>query len=574
MGFAAIALFAATIGILYFLPDVRAGHRCPECDEWIDTEEYCHMCYVCESCSSDFCDECMHCKDCVDGIGDLPGHCPDCGGCMMEDLGSINEGEYCPSCGTCYECADNWCEACGQCSNCVEIYETDDHDICEDCAEEDDGQYCKDCGKVIHDTVGEPTDDAADCGGHCIDCYEEYKCAGCDACTDCEDLVRCETCGYCEDCAVPEEAHCELCLACYEEVNRCWQDGNHCVECCENEGWICAECGECAEGNGVEICEDCGVCENCSEGEYHCSECGDCYTLTYRCAQGGEHCEDCCEEKGYICKNCEECTVGNGIDFCEFCGLCENCCEANSKLLGFGDVCIKDKKGIETGGLKHDAGGKHILGYRENENAGTHTPYCLVSGCTYEEAPEAHTPDGEWYYIEGPYWGNHTSVMVRNCSLCDAHAVEKKEVGSLTAQFELGASRFFAANDMSCVLDYKLYRYEVDGTRGLELQGPVYAVYSTDGTWPAITADSVVNFQNEAERSERCVKISAGKIPNKVNGKNMNNTALKWRLLYVHNANGKSYYSVYSDEFTVSWGDSHIHTFELVFSEICPEWVP
>ena len=99
---------------------VHAGHRCPDCDDWIDGSPYCEDCYECAECCK-LCLECGKCSDCSGweicdhncGDDDI---CVDC---------ALDKGYHCPDCYDCYLKNLVWCEECGRCSQCVEY--------CDDC---------------------------------------------------------------------------------------------------------------------------------------------------------------------------------------------------------------------------------------------------------------------------------------------------------------------------------------------------------------------------------------------------------------------------------------------------------
>ena len=67
-----------SIMLLGMLPpaQVKAGHACPICEEWIDDGEYCILCYCCDDCTSYWCEECGLCAQCV---SEEEVHCSDCG---------------------------------------------------------------------------------------------------------------------------------------------------------------------------------------------------------------------------------------------------------------------------------------------------------------------------------------------------------------------------------------------------------------------------------------------------------------------------------------------------------------
>ena len=178
--------------------------------------------------------------------------------------------------------------------------------------------------------------------------WDEYCCGLCGACspdctgTDCCLLTHCNECGACdkelEGC--PE---CRLCEECY--VNNGW----HCLSCKEchytSEDELCGYCWFCADCMGG-LCDSCGFCEVCWEVEnMHCKECGNCYASYAECDFGYDHCEECC----VICEQCEECLFEDGIELCDDCGLCVFCCQDNANAEGCecGEYCIENPEWYE-----------------------------------------------------------------------------------------------------------------------------------------------------------------------------------------------------------------------------------
>ena len=178
--------------------------------------------------------------------------------------------------------------------------------------------------------------------------WDEYCCGMCGACstectgTDCCLLTHCNECGACdkelEGC--PE---CRLCEDCY--VNNGW----HCLGCNEchytSEDELCGYCWFCADCMGG-LCDSCGFCEGCWEVEnMHCQECGNCYASYAECDFGYDHCEECC----VICEQCEECLFEDGIELCDDCGLCVFCCQDNANAEGCecGEYCIENPEWYE-----------------------------------------------------------------------------------------------------------------------------------------------------------------------------------------------------------------------------------
>ena len=249
-----------------------AGHRCPNCDDWIDGSPYCEYCYECAECC-EFCYECGICSDCSgwdickNNCGENGDICVDC---------ALDQGRHCPDCYECYLDNRTWCDECGRCSNCVEN--------CYDCSILGKGIICVEC--------------ASDEGTHCPDCGGCYG-----------PVLWCQVCLLCENCAT-------LCLGCSEET------GEYiCADCAIDDGMHCPDCQECYNESNWEYCSDCGICANCIE---YCNE----HELCINCAvENGYHCpscEGCCEDEP-ICEGCGDACKECTDDFCESCGLCSNC---------------------------------------------------------------------------------------------------------------------------------------------------------------------------------------------------------------------------------------------------------
>ncbi len=347
-------------------------------DTWGEAVAWCEECgneYIiyadnsaeAESAAEDlFCSDCGCCSEDVNMDCYREHHCQFCDGCI--DNGEYHVGiynlfdEYIH-----YDCAIELIESgdVDACSYCHELFGEgavecdcgvgDKH--CTDCSE----SKCEKCGKCLL-IAGDETDAAS--GDACIDhgiCGECMPDASaddqthCRICFNCDEDI-CDECGMCESCAVYEE-HCPECGYCFgDEVQWCADDGEHCVNCCKDNGWLCPACERCVDGAGIYICDDCGMCEECclseSEGEgcihgictassefydHLCPECGECPQdeecdycgLCINC-QTGYHCEhelcpDGSEWDDHVCPDCGEC-FDDG-ELCEFCGLCENCRE-------------------------------------------------------------------------------------------------------------------------------------------------------------------------------------------------------------------------------------------------------
>lgn len=178
--------------------------------------------------------------------------------------------------------------------------------------------------------------------------WDAYCCGSCGACSeDCTNgscwlSTHCSECGACDQLA-DDCQECYTCEDCY--VN----NGYHCLGCNEchytSEEELCGNCWFCADCMGG-LCDGCGFCEGCWEVEnMHCVECGNCYASYSECYAGYDHCEECC----VICEQCEECLYEDGIDLCEDCGLCVFCCmdNANAEGCSCGEYCIEGSEWYE-----------------------------------------------------------------------------------------------------------------------------------------------------------------------------------------------------------------------------------
>ncbi len=284
-----------------------------------------------------------------------------------------------------------------------------------------------------------------------------------------------------------------------EDVGQCQYDGEHCVNCCEDNGWICENCGDCAEALGKEICEYCGRCEDCQDSEYHCQECGECYENVNRCHDGGEHCEDCCESNGWICEQCGCCMEANGFDRCEFCGLCSECCIDNAHSLGDSGHCLADPKWKDEYKAKHDAG-QHIL-VREYD-ANEHWWRCVYPDCTYEEYREKHTPNYQWKALEGG-WGEKSGTEKCGCSRCAYDQVLTRKTEGKTAHFTESPVSVWVKNGERYKYEFSLRVEGSDGKKFNWTGGYVMAFELPKGKqWPEDPADVYNGFYAEWPREQ------------------------------------------------------------------------
>ena len=421
--------------------EVRAGHTCSDCQDWIDGSPYCSECYKCDACV-DLCIECGVCTDCSGS--------EICDGCSDEEIGdnmclecAYEKGTHCPDCDQCYFVVQNWCQECGLCADCVEIDDecTSYHGevLCIECAA-DKGTHCPSCNQCyfeVHQWCQEcmlcadcvEIDDectsvhgkvvciecAVDLGSHCIDCGQCYFdvqgwCEECMLCADCVEID--EGCSgeagavICVECAIDHGHHCPNCDQCYfkvgswcEECGQCEDCSSACLYCCEEAGEVicvecaidnnmhCPECSECYGESGGEFCTECGVCGNCAEinfSEELCIECA---------IAAGFHCPGC---ESYIddaplCEGCGEKCLNCADAFCESCNLCSDCvliCQDCGSCEECATICPNcEEYCSECAGICDDC------------------DLCLV--CCEDIANFAGCDCGEWVCVESMDWDEH-----------------------------------------------------------------------------------------------------------------------------------------------------------------------
>lgn len=299
---------------------MRFEHECPYCgsnswleydrDSWTyddaydDAQNYLadRYCEDCGCCLFDFngcCNIIKHCQQCGDCMDE-----PACGACMELDLYS----SVCESCFAEYKwilhcdfCGEHFGHGTGEQCGCGQ---SSKH--CEDCIE----LACKECGVCLI-IDGENTD-ALDGG-----CEEHELCNQCiyddpEHCTDCGTCASpiCDECGLCEDCISSHCPECEHCFGYGADIQWCMSDGEHCYLCCEENEWLCEKCGVCVEGAGLELCPDCGLCEECCKENTEDAGCTHGY-----CLESGDY-------EGHLCPECQTCPEDTE---CDYCGLCEDC---------------------------------------------------------------------------------------------------------------------------------------------------------------------------------------------------------------------------------------------------------
>ena len=525
---------------------VHAGHVCPECNEWIDDGEYCQHCYRCENCYSTvgYCDICEICLECAIALDDTI-HCKGCFEVCFAD-------ESVSMCMECWRCAD----CCG------DMVIDEWGGLCRDCFGADPEAVCPECeDRVIRDLDGNDMEDMGECGGHYYQCYEDNHCPECMRCLLCNDLDWCETCELCIECALSQGYHCELCEECIIETEPCKDGGEHCAQCCEENEWLCENCGACTEALGRELCEYCGRCEDCQDGDYHCQECGECYENVDRCADGGEHCIDCCESNEWICSQCGRCMEAYGYDKCEFCGLCSECCTDNSYQMGDGKECVANPKQKEEFEAKHDAG-NHILVQKFDNKE--HWYICVYPGCTYEEGREKHVPDYNWKSQEGG-WGNNKGIESCSCKVCGYEKALQREASGKTAYFEISPASVWAENGKDVKYSYKLVVVQSDGKKVSWDKGSVLAFELRKGeTWPENPAVPYNAAYDEWERSPRTAPSSGtGRIYGTRNDVPKKNCVREFRLIFYNGLEGDDAFYCYSKSFKVTWAENHLHTYNF-----------
>ncbi|MBQ3386821.1 MAG: hypothetical protein IJG53_05795, partial [Eggerthellaceae bacterium] len=434
----------------------------------------------------------------------------------------------------------------------------------------DPSTLCPACGvRVIQDLDGNPLDDMGECGYHCQDCFDKFECNVCGNCAECRGFEICESCGACDECQISEELHCELCGACFEEVDRCGDEGLHCVDCCEENGWLCEKCGRCVEGAQIDTCPYCGLCEECfTDGEYHCEECGACYEDVERCHDEGLHCRDCCEANDWLCAQCDSCFEGTQLDRCPYCNLCSECCADNAwMLLGDNSVCIMDPKVIDEAKEKHDKGGQHVL---VQQFDGTyHWNECVFEDCGYVTAKVKHTPNYHWKAVSGG-WGDNVGVEKCGCTDCSYDAAKTRTVQGKTAEFVKKPLWGHGVPGVPYKATFKLVITDVDGKEITWGGGKVTAYRLPKGkAWPSDPAELVAKSKADWQTWEQSYPVDSDasviEISGKLNGVPRGKVTNEWRLVFWNGIEGDEAYYVYSEPFKISWDGNgeHVHQWEM-----------
>ena len=300
------------------------GHAiasCGECGEEYDIEGLESSSDIDSAVDGLFCSGCGNCSKDANEDCWLEHHCERCGDCM--DAGDYNGDVYdalglkvCDDC--MYDFRDDCVEEGLGCIICKQLFEIEvtecDCEIdmaaphCENCG----GLQCEECGTHL-DVPGFEID--LGCDDHLLctynDCYKDA--AGedgvhCGLCNSCDNGDLCEACNECENCW----NHCSECDYCFtgQEIEWCKAGGGHCIHCCEDNNWICDECGECTEGKGIEFCDDCGLCEDCCDKKRDLADCSHGY-----CVESSDYSD-------HLCTSCGQCPQDTE---CEDCGMCESC---------------------------------------------------------------------------------------------------------------------------------------------------------------------------------------------------------------------------------------------------------
>ncbi len=237
------------------------------------------------------------------------------------------DGEVCAVCGR-YNWGDWCCDNCGLCSE--ESINSDCYEYthCADCGccLANEGNFCAECRKCEACAIG-GNDHCSN--PDCFNCFEGDSgevCQSCYLCSDCKDI--CDSCGYCEDCLnfVHNTTHCPICDYCFEgETDPC--EATNTRSHCSNECQICEQCSRCLYDEGLELCDFCGLCPDCciENAQSEGCECGN------YCIEDGEWFD-------HICENCG--TPFCSVEQCDICGFCMECCIAESECsLG---MCVED----------------------------------------------------------------------------------------------------------------------------------------------------------------------------------------------------------------------------------------
>lgn len=553
-----LTLLVPTMALLLPVTVYADGWYCEFCSTYYPEDEdvkICFNCYICENCADGYCEECRACMLCA---SELDFHCPECGeNCVDESYGNFPH-----------------CEMCMRCEDCVELHETPEGMRCDECIEEmQENEFnimCPNCeevviGSYLEDANTDMEENLADCGEHCIQCYEKFVCPECYECTLCSGAEICDTCGICLDCATDEGYHCPDCGECYAEAGQCPDNGEHCTHCCED---VCENCSTCTRGAEIEYCETCHLCESCWE---HCSVCDECMEEIGRCEDDGEHCRECCVGEGWLCDQCERCTEALGLEFCEYCGLCEDCCAENSEYYGI-DRCILDEntKIDEIDPEKHDDK-HHLLRYTSSSDE-CHDVWCAYPGCDYYISDE--TPH---VFIEKTVEKAEVGKDGKSKKICVFCGVETEVTIPKIEPPEF----YFVEQpkDMEALPNSKYISFYVHiGQVGTDVP-PAWGFYTHVSAFPVIDdeklPETVKDLLDKVYHSDirrifyaeygMSYEKNTGIFPSVIYGKSGTGSGkfanyeargnkLTWRLAVYDQRGGKI---TYSDPFTIDWNAKH-----------------
>ena len=382
----------------------------------------------------------------------------------------IHWGSYvCEDCGLCSdECSNSDCWYETHCKNCGACYMKaddwcDECGWCKDCM--DNEAHCKDCGRCF---LGESKDDLCENCGLCSYHFDRGICSDCNLCDDCAGDEHCpycpddpnhldggEPCGACEDCALELGFHCEVCGACFEDgADHCpvHPDGNHCDDT-SCTGFVCEECERCAYEDGIDECDTCHFCKDCCEEK---SIDAGCYT--------GELCADDpdFETEDHFCPECNHCY--HEFDKCADCGHCENCCFDDEVSCAAGCTCASTEPPT-----RNDHTHKFKPGVYTGRNATDHAQKCLICEETVTEA-HAFTAAGKcekcgWDKTQSLFFVTQPKNATAPVSWADApetdpsHPNNNKVTFSATAVNQIGKD----------ILSYEWYQVKKDKKNNTEL---------------------------------------------------------------------------------------------------------
>ncbi|MBP3686251.1 MAG: hypothetical protein J6J21_04390, partial [Clostridia bacterium] len=301
-----------------------------------------------------------------------------------------------------------------------------------------------------------------------------------------------------------------------------------------------------------------------------------------QCENDGEHCRECCLSEGWICDGCDRCTEALGLELCEFCGLCEECCKDNSSYYGT-DHCILDKetKPETLDPSKHDEN-HHILRYNSSSEE-CHDVWCIFPGCDYYLS-DCTPHEFSWKTVEKATItkeGKRTGI----CVYC---GVETEEV---IPMIQPSVYSFIESPGDMEVLKQKSF---VSGTvrigvvgdpEGSTVYARVAAIPVEEGevlpeTWAELRKNiyyyDCIKHDSSSDKTG-VYKFMIGGTSNAAlayGGKYVDFTAqgkkLTWRLaVYDGRGDGSVNKVVYSDPFTIDWNAKHTkHTVVWVSGQV------